>query len=838
MIFRSFHVDGFGIWRNLTLDGLQPGLNVLLAPNEGGKTTLMSFARAVLYGFRQRSHPERYEPLRGGKHGGYLEISENGGSYRVLRTHDQSSAGALQISDGDGQALPEATLGRLLRGTTRELYENVFAFGLAELQKIETMRSEEVAAHIYSAGMAAAGTNPLGFRARLEEQRREYFLPRGKKQHVPRLLDRIQALQRDIEPLQQRPEEHARLIEQNGALRRRLAELDRQLGARQRELDAARRARSAWGDYEELLAAEAALEAIGVPLDEAVDADAAELLTSRESAVLAERGRIRTLHASAARLRELRAATDKHSADAEAADSSLNAHLEDLGERWTVERILKTDAGLQQREAAREHAGELREVEAEIEQIGARAADAHDAYEAIINRPEALSREAVLLTWMVAVALTFFSVFMPLPSRIIITSAVAAVGFIAGTVAAWLRYRGSRQVDAERVASADRETTLWAQHALAEEKRGEKLDGWRKWLRRQGLGADLSPGGALDLLDRVREAQEVARQRQAARTGRERTREDLMVAGGRVNALLADLGHPRIDVRARPLEAVEPLVGELEALQNELDKVEEQHVRLRTQMQQYVQARTALRAGAGEEGLDGLRARLESLDPDKIRRLLADAETAVAAVQAQRDGVNEQLGGVAERIAHLEGDAELGELLLEREQVKAGLVAAVTSWAEYSVAATLFDRAKKVYEEQRQPEVLRLASTYFGAMTSGAYECVMAPLGETDVQVQESGGGRRKGPEALSRGTKEQLYLAMRLALAAVYAEQLVALPLVADDILVNFDDTRAAAAAALLGRYAAGGVQVLAFTCHRRLADVFAREAPEARIIELPAPA
>ena len=66
MIFRRFHIDGFGVWRDLTLDGLDPGLNVLVAPNEGGKTTLMSFARAVLYGFRQRNHPARYEPLRGG----------------------------------------------------------------------------------------------------------------------------------------------------------------------------------------------------------------------------------------------------------------------------------------------------------------------------------------------------------------------------------------------------------------------------------------------------------------------------------------------------------------------------------------------------------------------------------------------------------------------------------------------------------------------------------------------------------------------------------------------------------------------------------------------------
>lgn len=838
MIFRRFQVDGFGVWRDLTLDGLDAGLNVLVAPNEGGKTTLMSFARAVLYGFRQRNHPERYEPLRGGRHGGFLEVGDGDAIYRIARTQDSSSAGALQITDESGEALPAATLERLLRGTTRELYENVFAFGLKELQRIETMRSEEVAAHIYSAGIAAAGTDPLGFREELEERRRELFLRRGKNQRVTVTMSRIQALQREIEPLQQLPEEHAGALEQSAVLKGRLGALDDELAKRRVELDAARRARGAWGDYEELLAAESALDALGIPFDANIDDEAAELLTKAEMALIGERGRIRSVHASIPRLRELRATAAKFDAEAEAAKNALDAHLKDLGEAWDIHRILATDVGLKQREAARNYAREIRDLEADVEHVASRASEAHDTYEAIVNRAEPVSREAVLLTWAIAIAVTFFSVFMPMTERIIITSAVAAVGLIAGTVATWLRHRGRQQLDADRVAAADRETTLWGQHEIAERELETKKKAWRHWLGDAGLDTELSPGGTLDLLDRLREAQEVARQRRAAVEGRHSTIQELTIAAGRVNALLADLGRRKVDVPTGVIEAVEALVGELQTLQSELDAVEEQHLRLRNQMQQYVQAKTALRAGAGEEGLDGLRARLEALDPDKIARMVDDAETALAAVQMQRDGVNEQLGGIAERIAQLEGDGALGELLLDREQARSALTDAVHTWAEYTVAAALFDQARKVYEEERQPEVLRLASQYFGAMTRDAYARVLAPLGEVDLQVEETGSGARKGPEALSRGTKEQLYLAMRLALASVYADQLVALPLVTDDILVNFDEDRAAAAAALLGEYATGGVQVLAFTCHRRLADVFTERAPDAHLIELPTPA
>ena len=837
MIFRHLHIDGFGIWRDLTLEELDPGLNVFLAPNEGGKTTLMTFIRAVLYGFRKRGHPERYSPLRGGKHGGFLEVDADGKLYRIGRTSDKSSQGALQISDANGKPLPETTLARLLSGTTRELYESVFAFGLAELQKIDTMRTEEIAAHIYSAGMAAAGSDPIGFRDRLDVERGKLFKPRGKHQEVTQLMTRIQQLRHDLEPLQQLPEEHGNLLEQDAHLRQRLEELDEELDKQQRRLDAARRARSAWGDYEELLAAELSLEALGVPLEKAGAAEAVELLGSEQSAVLAEAGRVRGLLATAPRLRELRAAADKHRAEADSANAVLQSHLKDLGTGWDVERILKTEASLEQREAARSFGGNIREHATEIESIAGRAAEAHDAYESIVSRSATISKEVVMLTWVVAAVLTLLSVSVPASVRLLVVPGVAGLGFVAGVVATWLRIRGQRQLDDERLASAEREETLWSQHVQAEGQLKEKQKDWGGWLTKQSLDKNLIVDGALDLLDRVREAQEVARQQEAAAESGEKAQNELSVAGGRINALLVDLGREPVQLGEHLLEAVEPLLGHLETLQADLDSAEDHQLRLRKEMQQYAQAHAALRAGAGEERPEALRSRLEGLDPDQIHRLVDEAEGAAAAVRAQRDGINEQLGGVAERMSHVEQDVELGELLLEREQARASLMQAVTTWTAYTAAAALFDRAKKIYEEERQPDVLRLASEYFGAMTRGAYDRVMAPLGEIDLAVQEAKSGKRKGPSALSRGTKEQLYLSMRLALAAVYADESVALPLVADDILVNFDDGRAEATAGLLGTYAAQGNQVLAFTCHQRVAEVFERQAPNARVIELPSP-
>ena len=93
MVFRGVRIDGFGVWHDLDLSDLSPGVNVFLAPNEGGKSTLMAFIRAVLFGFKRRGDPHRYEPLRGGRHGGFIDFETSGTGYRVSRIDDGTSRG-------------------------------------------------------------------------------------------------------------------------------------------------------------------------------------------------------------------------------------------------------------------------------------------------------------------------------------------------------------------------------------------------------------------------------------------------------------------------------------------------------------------------------------------------------------------------------------------------------------------------------------------------------------------------------------------------------------------------------------------------------------------------
>ena len=76
--------------------------------------------------------------------------------------------------------------------------------------------------------------------------------------------------------------------------------------------------------------------------------------------------------------------------------------------------------------------------------------------------------------------------------------------------------------------------------------------------------------------------------------------------------------------------------------------------------------------------------------------------------------------------------------------------------------------------------------------------------------------------DVLSQGTREAVFIALRLALAAAYARRGALLPLVLDDVLVNFDTRRAKAAAAVLRDFATSGHQLLLFTCHHHIMQIF----------------
>jgi uncharacterized protein YhaN len=182
---------------------------------------------------------------------------------------------------------------------------------------------------------------------------------------------------------------------------------------------------------------------------------------------------------------------------------------------------------------------------------------------------------------------------------------------------------------------------------------------------------------------------------------------------------------------------------------------------------------------------------------------------------------HEQLGRWRQESETLAADRERGQAGLRLGVVERLLRESVERWRVLAATEWLLAGVRKRYERERQPETLREASGYLAQLTEGRYTRVWTPL-EEDVLRVDDAQGESLAPEVLSRGTREQLFLSLRLALVTRYARRGVDLPLVLDDVLVNFDARRARSAAIVLRDFAARHEQVLVFTCHQHIYELF----------------
>jgi uncharacterized protein YhaN len=229
----------------------------------------------------------------------------------------------------------------------------------------------------------------------------------------------------------------------------------------------------------------------------------------------------------------------------------------------------------------------------------------------------------------------------------------------------------------------------------------------------------------------------------------------------------------------------------------------------------------------------------ETAEPAMLFDMRADQEAAFEAAQTELSRLEQRLlqvrhetGRVEERITMMEKSEERSRALSRQETILARIDEAAEQWAVITLCRALLDETRKIYETERQPEVLRQASSFFAVMTEHRYVRVIAPLDGGEILVERAGGARL-APQFLSRGTAEQLYLSMRLALVREYANHVDPLPVVFDDIFVNFDPNRSRTSLRAV-RELCTTHQVLLFTCHPHLIQLIEETTPEAKIFAL----
>lgn len=223
------------------------------------------------------------------------------------------------------------------------------------------------------------------------------------------------------------------------------------------------------------------------------------------------------------------------------------------------------------------------------------------------------------------------------------------------------------------------------------------------------------------------------------------------------------------------------------------------------------------------DGLDieTLKAEQAGLEFDELPGAIALAEAAQARFidEAKAAAIAESEAAKAFDTLCLGHDA--AALAQEKVEAAAELQDIARNWLLRAAAAKLAALAIEKHRQTEQDPVLAAISVLFAQATGGAFSGLALDYDERDQPIFKAVRGQgeeRVGVAALSEGTRDQLFLALRLALLQQrHAEPL---PFIGDDLLASFDDARTGHALEMLATFGAGQQAVL-FTHHRHVVDI-----------------
>jgi uncharacterized protein YhaN len=224
----------------------------------------------------------------------------------------------------------------------------------------------------------------------------------------------------------------------------------------------------------------------------------------------------------------------------------------------------------------------------------------------------------------------------------------------------------------------------------------------------------------------------------------------------------------------------------------------------------------------------------EQVDGDSIPPELQHLADEITALEAERSELDQTIGTEKAELRRMDGSAAAAEHAQEAERMLAQLESSVEAYARAKIASVILSRTIERYRERHQGPLIKRASELFSHMTLGSFSDVRAEYDEngSPVLVGVRPDGAEQVPVAgMSDGTADQLYLALRLASLEQYLENSESLPFVVDDILLRFDDARAAATLEILAGLSKR-TQVIFFTHHRHLVDLAQRNIDSSTLV------
>ena len=229
---------------------------------------------------------------------------------------------------------------------------------------------------------------------------------------------------------------------------------------------------------------------------------------------------------------------------------------------------------------------------------------------------------------------------------------------------------------------------------------------------------------------------------------------------------------------------------------------------------------TALREAGDGHSIESLRTEAASIEPDQLQVELNRLGTEAGQVVEEISRLGARHGQLKAAFDALNGSDAAARAAARQQEAAAGMAEAAERYLRLKTAARLLQWSMERFRQTRQGPMLARASEIFQALTLGSFSRLLVDADSHDsprlVSIRTDGNKPVEVP-GLSEGTRDQLYLALRLAALDQQASQGSRMPLIADDLFINFDDRRTEAGLQVLGDVSRR-MQVILLTHHDHL--------------------
>lgn len=270
---------------------------------------------------------------------------------------------------------------------------------------------------------------------------------------------------------------------------------------------------------------------------------------------------------------------------------------------------------------------------------------------------------------------------------------------------------------------------------------------------------------------------------------------------------------------------------ELNRINHECDHLNRECIKLFEQAKVETEAEFLAKGKANEESqklmqelalIDGQLSFYDNIDiqsisenEEQLSNFIHGLKEQIAHIKEEEKKMQAQLADIKYSLKQLEEGGEYSSLLQAYTTEKSQLQELVRKWAVFALAKDMLNNTVNLYKNERLPAIIAEVEKNLKVLTNGEYQRLFAPH-EQQTFIVERFDGVRFSPAELSQATAEQLYTALRFALATKMPSQ-ESYPIMIDDSFVNFDKQRTENTFKLLHEISKKH-QVIFFSCHHHL--------------------